>query len=416
MRRRLSLGLCLLCLSMAGTADVLAQTSTGRISGTVADASGAVLPGATVNVEQERTGLTRTSTTDKDGAYLFASLPIGTYTVSAEMQGFRKQVKSGYVLVADGRVTADFSLPVGQMSETVEVTVAGETVNTVSGEVARVVDREQVQNLALNGRNYLQLATLIPGSPLTDANISALDIMTNLGINTSVNGSRTNASLLTVDGGFNMDSGSNNSQISNVGIDFIEEVSIKTANFSAEYGRNSGAAINVVTRAGTNDFKGSLFEYTRNNALDANDYFNNSRGVAKARLRYNDFGYSLGGPIQKNKLFFFVGEEWKKIRRFTTPALRTLPTRAMRNGDFSGISTVIKDPLTGLPFAGNIIPASRITPDGRAIANLYTRMDQFASSSRPTTRSTGARTWCASTTSPRTRTASRPACSSTTTT
>src|SRR5436309_5491279 len=180
-----------------------------------------------------------------------------------------------------------------------------------------------------------------------------------------------------LDGGFNMDSGSNNSQISNVGIDFIEEVTIKTANFSAEYGRNSGANINVVTRSGSNDFKGSAFEYGRNDNLDANDFFSNSRGVDKARLRYNDFGWSLGGPIQKNKLFFFAGEEWKKIRRFTTPALRTLPTTAMRNGDFSGITAVVRDPLTGLPFPGNGIPANRITPDGRAIANVCTRMAQM---------------------------------------
>src|SRR5258706_952395 len=164
----------------------------------------------------------------------------------------------------------------------------------------------------------------MPESPLIDGTVNGRAIMTALGINTSVNGSRANASLLTVDGGFNMDSGSNNSQISNVGIDFIEEVSIKSANFSAEYGRNSGSNINVVTRSGSNDFHGSAFEYHRNDGLDANDYFNTSRGVDKAHLRFNDFGYSLGGPIQKNKLFFFMGEEWKKIRRFTSPPLRTL--------------------------------------------------------------------------------------------
>src|SRR5712691_1481123 len=370
----------LFSLLVMSAAPARAQSSTGRISGTVVDSSGAVLPGATVTVTQDQTGLTRTATTDKAGAYLFVSLPVGTYSVSAEMQGFRKQLKSGFQLVADGRVTADFTLPVGQMSEVVEVTVAGETVNTTSGEIARVVDREQVQNLALNGRQYLQLASLIPGSPLLDGNLNALDIMTGLGINTSVNGSRTNTSLLTVDGGFNMDSGSNNSQISNVGIDFIEEVSIKTANFSAEYGRNSGANINVVTRSGSNDFKGSAYEYHRNDNLDGNDFFSNARGVDRARLRYNDFGWSLGGPIQKNKLFFFAGEEWKKIRRFTTPALRTLPTRAMRQGAFSGITTVLRDPLTGQPFPGNVIPASRITPDGRAIANVYTAMEQAAGS------------------------------------
>src|SRR5262245_20408564 len=357
----LTLAAALLCL----VAVARAQTTTGRISGTVADASGAVLPGVSVTVTQQGTGLTRSATTDAAGAYVFVSLPIGTYDVSAEMSGFKKAVKTGYVLVSDGRVTADFSLAVGGVSEVVEVTVKGETVNTVSGEVARVVDREQVQTLALNGRQYLQLVSLVPGAPLLDGNISALDIMTGLGINSSVNGSRTNSSLLTVDGGFNMDSGSNNSQISNVGIDFIEQVSIKTSNFSAEYGRNSGANINVVTRSGTNAFRGSAFEFTRNDGLDANDFFSNARGVDKARLRYNDFGWSLAGAIQKNKLFFLAGEEWKKIRRLTTPALRTLPTRAMRQGNFSALTTVIRDPLTGQPFPGNIIPASRITPDGR---------------------------------------------------
>src|SRR4029077_13005153 len=151
-------------------------------------------------------------------------------------------------------------------------------------------------------------------------------------------------------------------------------------NFSAEYGRNSGSNINVVTRSGSNDFHGSAFEYTRNDNLDANDYFNNSRGVDKARLRFNDFGYSVGGPIQKNKLFFFAGEEWKKIRRFTTPALRTLPTSAMLHGDFSGITPVTRAPRTGQPFPGNVIPTSRITPDGRAIANIYGKMQGQATS------------------------------------
>jgi hypothetical protein len=368
----------LLALFVAGAVDVAAQSTTGRISGTVLDTSGALLPGATVTATHDATGLTRSAVTDNSGAYVFVSLPIGAYTVAAELAGFKKSSKAGYQLVADGRLTADFQLAVGQVTEVVEVTVQGETVNTISGEIARVVDREQVQNLALNGRNYMQLASLIPGAPLLNDN--ALAIMTDLGIGQSINGSRNNASLLTVDGGFNMDSGSNNSQISNVGIDFIEEVSIKTSNFSAEYGRNSGAAINVVTRSGSNDFQGSVYEYHRNEKLDANDFFSNARGVQRSRLRYNDFGWTLGGPVQKGKLFFFAGQEWKLIRRFTTPTFRTLPTRAMRNGDFSALSTPIRDPLTGQPFPGNRIPAGRITTDGRAFANLYGQMEGLASS------------------------------------
>ena len=355
-----------------------AQATTGRISGTVTDTQGGVLPGASVTATEVRTSYSRTAVTDAEGAYVIVNLPLGTYSVSAELSGFNKELKSGYVLVADGRLTADFSLGIGSVSETVEVSVEAETVNTVSGEISRTVDRQQVQNLALNGRNYLQLTTLIPGAP--DLNPNALDIMTGLGINTSINGSRTNATLLSVDGGFNMDSGSNNSQISNVGVDFIEEVSIKTANFSAEYGRNSGAAVNIVTRSGANELHGSVFEYHRNEGLDANNYFNNARNVPRSDLKYNDFGGALGGPIIKDKLFFFVGVEWKQIDRFTTPSLQTLPTTAMRGGDFGALSTTIRDPLTGQPFPGNVIPASRITPDGRAIASLYTKMAGIADS------------------------------------
>src|ERR1051326_4987868 len=288
-----------LCLAFAAAAG--AQSTTGRINGTVSDASGGVLPGVAVTVVNQGTALTRTTTTDAEGAYVFVDLPVGTYTVKAELSGFKTAVNSGYALAADGRVTANFKLEVGALSETIEVTAAGETVNTTSGEVARVVDSEQVQNLALNGRNYMQLATLVPGSPVLELN--SLDIMTGLSINTSVNGSRTNANLLTVDGGFNMDSGSNNSQISNVGIDLIDQVSLKTSNFSAEYGRNSGASINVVTKSGTNHFRGSGYEYTRSDKLDANNFFSNASGAAKPALKYNDFGWSFGGPAVKSKLF-----------------------------------------------------------------------------------------------------------------
>jgi hypothetical protein len=371
----------LLGLGLAATAA--AQTTTGRIAGTVADASGAMLPGATVTVIETRTGLTRSATTDTQGAYVFVNLPRGTYNVTAELSGFKRAARTDNELVADGRLSFDFKLEVGAMTETLEVTAPGEAVNASSGEIARTVDREQVQNLALNGRNYMQLATLIPGAPLLELN--SLDIMTGLSINTSVNGSRNNASLLMVDGGFNMDSGSNNSQISNVGIDFIEEVNIKTANFSAEYGRNSGAAINVVTRSGGNEFHGSLFEYRRDEKLDANDTFSNRRidartgqTVERAPLDYNDFGWSLGGPIKRSRLFFFAGQEWKQIDRLTAPTGRTLPTRAQRAGNFGSIA--IRDPLTNAPFPNNTIPANRITADGRAIANVYTAMEGLAAS------------------------------------
>jgi len=378
--RVFGVGMLVLAVWIAAAGAAAAQTITGRISGTVTDSSGGILPGVTVTAVRAETGLSRTAVTDGSGTYAFVDLPIGTYTVKAELQGFKSLARTSITLTADGRVGANFALEVGQMAETVTVTAQGETVNTISGEVSRVVDREQVQNLALNGRNYMQLVTLVPGSPVLDLN--ALDIMTGLGINTSVNGSRTNTSLLTVDGGFNMDSGSNNSQISNVGIDFIEQVSVKTSNFSSEYGRNSGASINVVTRSGTNEFKGSGFEYGRNDKFDANNFFSKQTATPKPKLRYNDYGYSLGGPAVKSKLFFFGGQEWKKIRRDTTPTFRTLPTNAMIGGDFSAITTVLRDPQTGQPFPGNVIPPNRITADGRAIGAVYAAMAKQAVSYR----------------------------------
>ena len=410
--RRLAVSLaCSLLLALALIPIAAsAQTSVGRVSGTVTDSSGALLPGATVTVTNAATNLARTATTDADGFYTVTNLPVGTYVVAVESQGFKRAEQRGVALTADARLTIDLALEPGQVTETVQVSSAlGETVNTTSGEVARVVDSQQVQNLALNGRNYIQLLSLIPGVAQTTDD--QLELSTSLATNTqSINGNRGQMTNMTVDGGTNLQSGSNASQINNVGIDFIQEVKVQTSNFSAEYGRNSGAQVNVVTRSGGNEFHGSAFEYLRNDKLDARNAF----APVRPTLRYNDFGYSFGGPIMKNKFFFFGGQEWKKIRRLANPAVRTVPTLAELGGDFSlrlrgfdGIvgtadDGVLRDPnnatntcvapvvnasgvvttqavRTGC-FGGtnvaarNIIPTNRITTDGAAIANVYRAM------------------------------------------
>jgi Carboxypeptidase regulatory-like domain len=394
--RRLFASLCcffivlLFCLIV-----VNGQTITGRISGTVKDTSNGVLPGATVAVTNEATQITRMATTDEEGFYVITNLPPGNYTVAIEHGGFKKALTKNNVLVADGRLTVDATLEAGQVSETITVTAAaGETVNTTSGEIARVVDGEQVVNLALNGRNFLQLATLIPGAPLLD--IDAIAQTTGGGGNISINGSRNDSNNLTVDGGFNLLKANNSAPGNNVGVDFIQEVKIQTSNFSAEHGRQSGAAINVTTRSGGNQIHGSVFEFLRNDKLDARNFF--ATNVRK--LRFNDFGYSAGGPIIKNKFFFFGGQEWKYIRRTLDPARRTLPTMADLSGDLSfrlrggdGIigtadDGALRDPAkTGscsmtdrtACFPGNIIPSDRITADGRALAMAYRAMAQQAS-------------------------------------
>ena len=380
--------LVLTCL-MAVPLVALAQTITGQIAGRVTDSSGGALPGVTVNVLNENTGLTVTRVTDGNGAYVFTNLPVGRYTVSTELEGFRKAQRTGIELTADGRESADFSLGVGGLTEQVEVTaVLGETVNRTSGEVARTIDSQQIKDLAFNGRNYLELASLIPGAVATD--FDPLALATSLSVTgQSINGNRGNTNNLTVDGGSNLDSGSNGSQINNVSLTFIDQVKIQTSNFSAELGRNSGAAVNVVTRSGTNRFRGSARYDFRDEKFDEPNFFaprdaNGNR--TKPSLEFKNFEGGFGGPILKNKVFFFGGQQYRVINRFTNPSRQTLPTSAELAGDFSfrlrGTDGIVGtaddgrllDPTNGAQFPGNRIPDNRITTDGRAIANVFREM------------------------------------------
>src|SRR6266446_3529749 len=409
-----------LVLMICGGLSVQGQTNFGRISGTVKDSNGAAIPSATVTITNMATNSARTATTDSDGFYTTTNLPVGSYTVAAVGNGFKKAEEAGVALTADARLTIDLTLEPGQVTETVQVsTSVGETVNTTSGEVARVVDQRQVQNLALNGRNYMQLITLIPGAVILDEDQLALT--TSLSISqASINGNRPNYNSLSVDGGFNMDSGSNNSQVNNVGIDFVEEVKIQTSNFSAEYGRNAGAQINIVSRRGGNSYHGSAFEFLRNDTLDARNFFS----PVKAKLRFNNFGWNFNGPIKKDKLFFFVGQEYKRIRQDSAPVKRSMPTHAERLGDFSfrlrgpdGIVGTADDGVLRNPanaantcvaptfntdgsiktaairtgcFAGNLIPTALLTTDGRAIASVFSTMEKLAAaySDTPTSNNT----------------------------
>ena len=393
-----SVVLLLMCLGLVAQG----QTIFGRISGTVTDSSGAVVPNAAVTITNSATNLVRNATTDDGGFYTVTNLPVGTYTVTVERSGFKKFNQTDNSLTADQRLTVNVSLEAGAVSETVDVTtVAGETVNTTSGEVARVVDKRQVQNLALNGRNYMQLVTLIPGAAILDEDQLALT--TSLSISqAAINGNRPNYNSLSVDGGFNMDSGSNNSQVNNVGIDFIEEVKIQTSNFSAEYGRNAGAAVNIVTRSGSNSYHGSVYEFLRNDKLDARSFFS----PVRQKLRFNNFGWNFNGPIWKDKLFFFGGQEFKYIRQDSAPVRRTLPTHAERLGNFSARTGTLNVP-TGYtaidPANGNVVAAGQpipgrnlanlrlngqpvgVTPNGAAISAVYNAMETLAVSYADTT-------------------------------
>jgi hypothetical protein len=369
------------------TFNATAQSIFGRISGTVTDSQGGAVAGVRISIVNEETKLERQTATDSNGYYVASDLPVGVYSVIAEQSGFKTLKKTGNDLVAGARMTVDLNLVVGEVSQRVEVAAVAETINTTSGELARVIDSNQVQTVALNARNYMQVLSLTPGTALTVDD--QLSLTTSLAINNqSVNGNRPDSNALSVDGGFNMDSGSNASQVNNVGIDFIREVAIKSSNFSSEYGRNSGASINVVTRSGGDSYHGTVFEFIRNDKLDAK---NPAPGALKTPLRFNDFGWDFGGPIKRGKLFFFAGEEWKRIRLSATPQTRTVPTAAELTGDFSALLALptpiqLHEPGSTNPIPGNRLdldPNTPLTTDGKAIAKIYSTMTALASGVTP---------------------------------
>ncbi|MCU1236289.1 MAG: TonB-dependent receptor [Candidatus Solibacter sp.] len=362
----------LACFGLAGTA-LHAQTSFGRISGVVTDATGGSIPGATIKIKNTDTQNVRTVESDSNGLYVVTNLPVGPYSLEASQKGFQSQQQNGLNVVADGRLTVDFKLQVGDVSSTVEVTAqTGETLNTTSGDLSRVIETKQVDNLALNGGNYVELMTLIPGAVVT--NPDQFSVTTSLSAtNQNINGNRSDSQNLTVDGAFNLVAGSNGSLMNNVNSNFIQEVKISASNAGAEYGRTAGVAFNIVTKNGTNQFHGSTFETFRNDKLDARNFFS----VQKTKLRYNDFGYTIGGPIKKDKLFFFWGQEWKRLRQNANPTRVTVPSTAMLNGDFSSVAQIFF-PGTKNPIPGNNI-ASLITPDGRAVAAVFKGQEKLAS-------------------------------------
>ncbi len=348
------------------------QTSVGRISGSITDPSGASVAGAKVTVVSAETQSVRTAATDTSGFYAITNLAIGHYTASVTAAGFQKQEQKDLNVVADGHATADFKLQVGDVTQTVEVVAAAaEQISTDSGEMAKTIDQKEVANLGLNGGNYIELLTLVPGTVVT--NPDQFSVTTSLAAtNQNINGNRSDSQNLTVDGAFNLVAGSNGSLMNNVNSTFIQEVKVQTSNFSAEYGRNSGVAFNIMTKSGTDQFHGGLFEIFRNDKMDARNFFS----VSKTQLRYNDFGGSVGGPIKKDKLFFFFGQEVKRLRQTQNPTRVTVPDTNYLNGIFA---TAIHEPGGTNPYPGNILPASLITPDGKAIANVYKLMSKQAS-------------------------------------
>ena len=317
--------------------------------GVVEDRSGAVVPGAEVQATNELTGLHWTAKSDEAGRFNLPRLPVGNYRIRATKDGFRQFVSEAFRLDADQSRQVSVTLDVGSTTESLTVTGAVSQVETVSGVIREVVDEKRITELPLNGRNPVQLLLLVPGVVTGPASGS---LSRNTGM--AVNGARATGTNYLLDGGDNNDPQEGVSAV-NPNPDALEEFSVLTNNFSAEYGRNSGAVVNAITKSGTNQFHGSAFEFLRNDKLDARSFF----GLATGKLRRNQFGGSLGGPIIRNRAFFFGSYEGVRERRGGTVSNLFVPTEAERNGDFSASAQKPRDPANNQPFPDARIPAAR---------------------------------------------------------
>jgi Carboxypeptidase regulatory-like domain len=364
------LGVVTLALPCTG----FAQAVTGTILGTVKDPSGIPISQASVHIVNTATGEVRNIKTNDEGTYEAPNLPPGgPYRVEVESQGFKKSTMTNVSLNVDQKAHVDVAMSIGSLDQTVEVVAAVPLVQSDSSELGTTVNGTQIRELPLNGRNFVQLTRLIPGVQLGIPGSNS-DGSGNLGFRASAsfaaNGMRPRDNSFILDG---VDD--NELLLSTVviipSVDALQEFKVQTSTYSAEFGRSLGGVVNLQLKSGTNAFHGNLFEFIRNDKLDANDWFNDANHRAKPPFRQNQFGGTLGGPIWKNHTFFFVDYQGLRVRQANS-FLSTVPTAAMKEGDFSAINRNIYDPVTKLPFTGNIIPSARFDPAAKNVLDqLY---------------------------------------------
>ena len=353
-----------------------AQDATGRIVGTATDQSGAVIPGVHIVVTNAGTHVTRDTVTDARGFYQVLALPIGNYTVSAGKKGFNPVTTTESRLEINQSLKIDVTLQVGTKQETVTVESTGNTVETINPTMGSTVADESVQELPLNGRNVLDLALLQPGVLPADNpnNFSAFSANTAF----SISGGRNDSNTFILDGGLNNDL-LDNGVVYNPNPDAVQEFKVLTSNFTAEYGRNGGGIVTVVTKSGTNNFHGTAYEYNRNEAYNAGNFFDNLNGLPRAVLKRNQFGATVGGPVFKDRLFFFFSYEGQRENRLESGQQVTMPTPQELQGDFSQSSSqaAVASFLQANPFfqsnaalaAKGIIDPTKFDPVAQAYIN-----------------------------------------------
>jgi hypothetical protein len=391
--------LCLFLLLSLLVGSVAAQQGRGTIFGTVTDASGAVVPGATITITNTATNVETTAVSNDSGYFSVPNLIVGPYSVAASKEGFKKRLRSGLTLEVDQKAQVDLALETGAVSEVLEISAAGSLVDTTTATIGRVIENRRVQELPLNGRNALSLVLLAPavqsGAGPTAAGFG--DRGTQVAL-IRINGSPLATNNFLVDG-----LSSTNPYVPDVNVnpnvDSVQEFKVQSNTMSAEFGYTLGGVINLVTKSGTNQLHGTVYNFLRNNALDSNSWANNRAGRAKTPLRYNQYGGSVGGPIRlpglkvlpgydgRDRSFFFYNFEGYQFNTSTSGFL-TVPTDAMRKGDFSQLRNAngelirIFDPATTRAnpngqgflrdqFAGNIIPTNRLDPVSVNILKFY---------------------------------------------
>ena len=368
-----------------GASSLFGQADTAQISGFVRDATESVIPGAAVTITNEATQLTREVETNESGYYVALALPPGYYTVAAEAEGFKRTLRTQNKLDSNIAMQVDLQLQLGEVTESIEVAAEAIQLQSETATVGRLVEETQIKNIVLNGRNPLFLALLKPGVT-SRSSIGGFSFGLTSG-NLSINGSRRQDNIVSFDGAVNMRTRSNGTSIGTADLETVQEIQVLTANYNAEYGRGMAGQIRFVTKSGSSEFHGSLYEYFRNNALDANTWSRNRAGQERQAERFNQFGYVLSGPVvlgrfnrNRNKMFWLWSQEWVTRRRERTSII-TVPSLPMRSGDFSELLSAdntffgrvrnVIDPDTGEPFANNLIPRARLSRNGSGFLAAY---------------------------------------------
>lgn len=401
MRKAIRVQLFCLCAALSiyffFPSAAFAQSDVGTIGGYVRDHSGAVVPNATVTISDEGTGEQHTVTSDAQGHYTVTNLRPANYSMTADASGFKKFISTHNALSASTTLSLDAALTIGSMNQTVEVTATASVLQTESGSVQSEVTGQQIRDQELNGRNPLYMGSLLPGLHSTST-LGDFNFAVGGGVPFQINGARTQDTLVTFDGAPAVRTRGSGAIIGVASVDATQEMQVLTADYEAEYGSAAGGQIRLVTKSGTKDFHGSLYEYLRNSAMNANTWQRNQSPTTRfaSPFRYNNFGFAVGGPVWipgfhatdrlREKLFWFVNEDWIRYR-FSDTQTQAVPTLRMRQGDFSellnpnpwysGVTKIyepntcpVKGAASCVQYPGNMI-TSGLSPNGIAIMNAY---------------------------------------------